>query len=158
MALPINNLRAKYEELSDLFITEVNSRSVVLYYSPQSILTDNVATAGGEPTNFDHYGGRQPLDQFPDRMNESGTQKHIPSNTETITGRTYWNTKKFDKNGNLISDDNTCKIITYVVNESKIINASYATVDGRKIKLLQPPLPYGLFGKQYCISLWQVIE
>jgi len=157
MTLPVNALKTKYEELSQLFLTEINNQTIILYYPPQTTLTANVASVNSEPNVFDAYGGRQPLDQFTDRKNESGQQSYFAETTGSIQGRTYWNTKKFDKNGNVINDDNTCKLITDNANQYKILNADHAIINDKKVKLLQPPIPYGLFGKQYCISLWKVI-
>lgn len=156
MAFPTNALKVKYQELSDLFITDVNNNQIVLYF-PQTSLTSNTINVSSPVPNFDSYGGRQSVDNFIDRVNSSGNQLNQSNITGIILGRTYWTSQKFDQNGNLISDDNTCKVITYSENSQKIVNAEYAVINEKKVKLIKLPSPYGLFGKQYCISFWKII-
>lgn len=155
--LPVNTLRAKYLELSTAFIEEVNAGSIILSYPNLTILTPNQNNVNLDPNIFDAYGGRQPIDGMMDRLEESGTQQHEVPQTETIAARTYWKNATYDQNGNLIDTGNIVKTITSSDDITKINNAVFATIDGIKVKVQQPPIPYGLFGKQWAITFWETI-
>lgn len=155
--LPVATLRAKYLELSTAFIEEVNTGSIILSYPNITTLTPNENNVPTEPSVFDAYGGRQPIDGMMDRLEESGTQQHEVPTTETIAARTYWKNAIYDKNGNLIDTGNIVKTITSSDDIVKINNAVFAVIDNIKVKVQQPPIPYGLFGKQWAITFWETI-
>lgn len=153
--LPVTALRSKYRELASLFITEVNQGALVLYLPSQTSLTPNSGNFTEEPSNLSAYGGRQPANIFPDRQEEAFTNRHEEPLTEVIAGRTYWTNAQYDRNGNVISEKSQLKFITYLTNASKLENGLFAVVDGIKVKIKEPPIPYGLFGKFFCISYWE---
>ena len=154
--LPINELKAKYEELSDVFITEVNNTQIIIHYAdpnpPSSVPLDD------RPRFIDEYGGKIPIRNQPDRYNEEGDNRVANTVTETIVGRVYWNPKNISKEITVQFDKDFCKINTYSYNETKLNNALFLEINGRKVKKVIAPFPYGLFGKQYCISYWQVMN
>jgi hypothetical protein len=157
MAIPIAALRAKYIELADQFITDINNTDVVLYYAKP--IVDAVAGSFDDKPKFiDEYGGRQPLDNMNDRHYETGENYQANTLSETIKARVYWLNRAFDKDTKTYSEIDVCKVITYATLASKLTEAQSALISGRKVKLTQPPIEYGLFGaKQYCISFWTAI-
>lgn len=157
MILPINALKAKYQEISNLFITEVNKTTVRIYYAPQTTLTNVSSNFDEVPKIIDSYGGREPIENLPDRQNESGTNLRVDPYYEDILCRVYWEPKIYDRDGNLIQDSDTCKIITYDSYSQQLVNAIYVLVNDRKCEILRSPVPYGMFGeKTYALSYWQI--
>lgn len=157
MIIPILALKAKYEEMSELFITDINATPVTLYYAPQAVLT-TVDVTNDRPTIFDEYGGRVPIENLPDRQNESGNDlAEVPTN-ETILARVYWDPKQDARDVRVKDAVGICKVITYTTDVSKLTNATEALINNKKVKLLFSPTPYGMFGeKQYSCSYWQQI-
>jgi hypothetical protein len=155
--LPVATLRAKYLELSTAFIEEVNTGSIVLSYPEVTTPTANSNNFSQEPSVIDSYGGRQPLYTLTDRNDEGGTNLHVVPQTETIPARVYWQNIKFGQQGAVIDTKDYAKTITYASNTTKILNATFATIDGRRVKVSHPPVPYGLFGKQWCVTYWETI-
>jgi hypothetical protein len=154
--LPINDLRSKYEELSELFITEVNNTEIIVHYPSPNPPSD--FTLDDRPRFIDEYGGKIPIQNQPDRYNEEGDNKVVSTVTETIKGRVYWNPKNIAKEILVQFDKDFCKINTYASNEVKLNNALFLEINGRRVKKVIAPFPYGLFGKQYCVSYWQVMN
>ena len=155
MTIPIAALKAQYEEISELFITEINATPMILSFVPKGGLTTSNLTE--VPNVMDEYGGRVDLNQMPDRGNEGGTNLEEIPTTATILTRAYW-APKMDKRDIQAKDPNSiCKIITYASHSDILRQASFATINGRGVTMLFSPVPYGLFeAKQYCCSYWQV--
>lgn len=157
MSIPFSGLKAKYEEISALFIDEVNKTTMTVYYdNPNSPTPTN--QIDGYPQVLDEYGGRMPLDHIADHQGRSGTGYIIEPLSESFLVRAYWNPKKDANMAGIQDPQNVCKVITYVNDESKIINATHAELNDRPVKILYSPVRYGLFGaKQYSCSYWRVI-
>jgi hypothetical protein len=153
------SLRSKYEELSELFITEVNKTTVVLYYPPQTALPSIDTPFSDRPSIVDGYGGRVPLNSLPERQDQDGSNLSVTPTTETIIARTYLGNKSMDpilKKMAVNDTKNFCKLITYNEYSFKLKNADYIIVDNNKYRLIQDPAGFGMFGrKQYCVSFWE---
>jgi hypothetical protein len=157
MAIPITALRAKYIELADQFITDINNTDVVLYYA-KPVVDTTAVSFDNRPAFIDEYGGRQPLDNMNDNQYQSGDNYQANTLSETIKARVYWLNRTFDKDTKTYSAIDVCKVITYATNASKLNEAQTAVISGRKVKMSQPPVEYGLFGaKQYCVSFWTAV-
>lgn len=157
MTLPVAALQAKYKELADLFIDEVNPGSITLYYSEQTGLTDTTIPFADKPKNVTPYGGREYLANENDRFDEAQDNKYNNPVQETLKCRTYWQTNKNDQQGNLSAPITVCKVICRIEDQDKLKNAIYAVIDGKKAKIYADPSPYGLFAKYYCCSYWTLM-
>lgn len=153
--LPVATLRAQYLLMSTAFIEEVNTGSIILSYPNITTLNTNLNNMPGTPNVIDAYGGVKPIDAFTDRTEESGSQQYEVPQTETIPARVYWKNSPYDQNGVVIDTVNIAKTITHSSDVTKITNAVFATIDGIRVKVKQPPVPYGLFGKQWAITFWE---
>lgn len=153
-------LKTIYETQSDLFITDINPSEITLKYRPLN-LTPVANPFVDQPKIEDEFGEQVNYGSLPDRIQESGNDLQQVNSSETIPCRIYWLDLKQTMGDPALSkinaalDNNIVKIITYVANMQKIINADYAIANDKNIKLIVPPTPYGLFGKQYCVSYWQ---
>jgi len=157
MDIPIAALKAKYEEMANLFITDINATIVTLQYSAPVLETVDV-NFDDRPKVLDEYGGRSPLENLTDHANESGENLQSSILSEDILARVYWVNKAFSPDGKVYVENQYCKIITYASNEQKLRNAIKILVNGQELKLFQPPVLYGLFGgKQYCCSYWIIV-
>jgi hypothetical protein len=156
--IPISQLKLKYQELADQLITDVNKTSMTLYFRPQIGLTNVINNFDNVPKSLDEYGGRVPVENLPNRTFESGINVYELATTGSITVRAYWENIKYDRDGNVIDKSNICKIISYLTDMDKLLNTSYATIQGINIKMQRPPIPYGLFERRYSISFWEQIN
>lgn len=157
--LPVNYLRAKYIELSSVFINEVNNNEITLFMSINEAI-DNTSVDNSEPGEFSRYGGKQRIDDSNRRIDESGANKIESPRSVSINARVYWNRDKFDTQSmenNVLITRNKCKIITYVENKQLLLDTDYAVIDGYKCKIIKDPAPYGMFGKQWISADFQVI-
>lgn len=151
-------LKAKYEMMANQILNDVNTGSVILYYAEQTGLATTPTTLTDNPKNQTPYGGREPIDNANDRFDEGTTNStYFEPISDTVKCRSYWKEEKFDRDGNLIAPVNICKVICSIDDINKLRNAIYASIDGIKAKMTREPVPYGLFGKQYCCSYWEAI-
>jgi hypothetical protein len=155
--LPVTQLRNQYYVLSQAFVTEVNTGTVVLYFPDVGQPANNSVSVTPEPNTFDAYGGRQPLQNMPDRQDEQGSNVHIEPPTETIPARVYMDYVPYYRQGTAVDEKTLIKTITYRDNATKIQNCIYAVINGIKVKIKQPTTFHGLFGKQWCTTIWEAI-
>ncbi len=157
--IPWTSLKAKYAEIADLFITEINATNVTLYYKPQ-VPTVNSNEPTLSPFMMDEFGGRQPIQTLDNRINETQSSgAYLSPSSETIQGRAYWQDQKTGKtivDKNIAVEHVYLKLITYTTNTDKLNAADYIVVNDAKLRNLEPAFPYG-FDKRYSISYWEKI-
>lgn len=151
----------KFEEMADLLIEEVNISSIQLYFNT----TVPVASTGmrpvgqfGELTYGGYDGFAAPINLESDRSSEGTPDFYRPDViAERLKCRAYWTSDKFtdyERKLGLEKGKNYCKIITYVSDMSKLLNAAYAVVDGVRLTLFKPPFSRGLGRRLYTSSYW----
>ncbi len=157
VTLPVNALRAKYIELSALFTDEIHDTDTIVLSYNSELGGVAIDSNSNNLNAFDAYGGREPTSYLPGGAASTGNNIYDRPVTESITGRVYWEPKKYYQDGTAIGKVDTAKLITVIENQNKLINAQFVTLNGKICKMTKPPIPYGLFGKQYCISYWDTI-
>lgn len=161
--LPTTNLKINYQLMADAILNEVNPGYIVLIY--ENGLT--AANPSGEnytynlPTLADRHGFENPINETDGRIEESNSSNlQVQTTSESIKARIYWQNKNYDEaakrlNLNLIK--NVCKVIIPIGYTQNLKNAKEASIDDRRVKMIRPPVPYGLFEDRYCISYWEEI-
>lgn len=163
MAILSSNLITKYQELADALINEVNPGYIVLMYNTQVA----IANPSGEfytnqlPTLADRENFRTPINESDGRIEEGGNSNlAYTTTTRTIKIRKYWQNKNYDEAArklNLNIKNDVCKVIAFLTDSIYLSNAKEASIDNRRVKMIRPPVNYGLFEDRYCVSYWEVI-
>jgi hypothetical protein len=163
--VPYTQLFQKWKDLSDDLIEYVNPTSIVLYFQPNTLTTitpSNINGPGGSvPNIYDMLGGRMPISALPQRSNESGNNLVEIAPSSVIKSRVYWNKSRNNpeaSNVNVIDRQDFCKVISYIEDQTSILNAIYAKIDGYKCKRIADPVPHGLGGRSYVTSYWEIIN
>jgi hypothetical protein len=148
------SLFAKYQELSDKFIDEINATPVVLHYPAAP--TASGGPASGPLPNFDRLGGRNTDTEQVDRTFAGGTPSNDQGPTETIIARVYWINKINAAEGVIKDKKNQCKIIAYRTDEDKFKSAVFAEINGQKMTMVGDPGYHGMGGdKRYITMTWE---
>lgn len=158
MTIPYANLQVKYEELANQFITDVNNTSVTFVYPNYNLTPTGIVE---RPFNEDMFGGRVNLKDLMGHSNEAGVNYTQGSNETTVKARIYWKNVVADKDLKVINikdNKNICKMNCYAEYKNMILKCSHAVINGYKCKLIQEPIPYGLFSKIYLISFWEIMD
>ena len=134
----------EYKQLADELIETINASDLRIEY--KSVVNGN-DNSFSNSLSENNVGEINYIDNIFGKIDQSGT---ITENkvTENIKCRSYWNNKDANFPIPLNNDPDVCKVIIYVADTVKLINASFVYVDGVKCKLVKTPLPYG-FGKFY---------
>lgn len=159
--IPFSSIAAKYKELADLFITDINAnRSIVLYY-PNPQLTPITNTINQEPNNLDRLGGRTPVSEMEGRFQEAGSNVQETVLSESLEARIYWEPKNIDgklARFNIKDNKNVCKMIASIEYRDKLKYATYALISGKKCKLIIEDIPHGLITAYYITTYWEVMN
>lgn len=151
--LPVDYLRAKYLELSSVFINEVNNNTIELYFAAQENFT--VSLGDNNEEDYSRYGGMQRQDDFKNRQNESGSDLVESPKSVSIVARVYWKNKPFNRDNAQIgvnNPDTICRIITYSDHLPLLKATDYAIINSIQCKMIGEPTVYGLFGKQWAAA------
>ncbi len=159
MALDVASLFAKYNEVADLLITDVNHTPVELFYANQQLSPSN-QTVVQPMTTSDYFGGQAPISDLQGRQDQSATGVYPGTNSNIVYCRVYWMNSKYDpvmKELRTDKSESICKINCFTTDAFALRNAAYAVVNGYRVTMTDPPIPYG-FGKRYSFSYWQIAE
>jgi len=154
MTIPWDSLKNIYNDQADELIETINAAELTLYYK-NPILTS--VTNSPVPSGIlDAYNSQSFIENLHNRISEGGAGYQQSVLSETIKVRSYWNSVNSKFPVDLRDNLNVVQINSYTTDQQKLLNASYAQINGYKIKMIRDPIPYG-FCKRYSISFWERI-
>lgn len=172
MSFDMVGIKNKYQEMSALFIESINARNITCYYENpllNSQDSSNLVKAYGFD-NFDMFGNATPLSDLGGREKESGSSLVQATTTGVIKARVYWISDDYryadyvHKELGLGVGQRLCKVVTYISDTPKILQASYIEIENEKspyIKnratLAKPPSSHGFVEGAYSTTYWKTV-
>lgn len=166
-----SGIKAKYQEMSALFI-EYLGRNLVCYYENPLLNhqdVSNVVRAYGFD-NFDIFGNAAPISSLGGRPDEGGTNTVQATTTGLVKARVYWISDDYryadyvHRELGLGVGQRLCKVITYIADVPKILQASYIEIEDEKspyiknrVTTAKPPSPHGLVEGAYATTYWKTV-
>lgn len=159
MLINTSGLFAVYHEAVDALTNQINNTDMILHFAPLAGLSSVPGSTSNMPVStVDYFGGSAPVSSLQGRINENAQQKYPETRTNDIKVRAYWTTSKYDPVLKALRTDkgeSILKVNSYTTDNQKLRDAQYAIVNGQRVVMTDPPIPYG-FDKRSSISYWKI--